>query len=204
MKLMRSFYERSTLEVAKTLLGKYLVRQIGDRRLVGRIVETEAYVGPEDKANHASRGRTKRTEVMFGPAGYAYVYMIYGMHYCLNVVTEAEGYPAAVLIRSVEPEEGIDLPTTGPARLCKAMAIDRSLNGVDMTGNELYIEDRSLRRSLRRSFGPFGGEPTPLIGSGPRVGVDYSGEYANKPWRFWIMGNKFVSKEPRSATKSGE
>ena len=109
MKIPRSFYEQNTLDVARQLLGKYLVRRHPDGTAVGRIVETEAYVGPEDKACHASRGRTPRTEIMFGRAGHAYVYMIYGFHYMLNIVTEAADFPAAVLIRAVEPLNGVRL-----------------------------------------------------------------------------------------------
>ncbi|MBI2179562.1 MAG: DNA-3-methyladenine glycosylase [Deltaproteobacteria bacterium] len=112
MKLSRSFYEQSTLDVARQLLGKYLVRQHADGTTVGRIVETEAYIGPEDKACHASRGRTPRTEVMFGPAGYTYVYLISGFHHMLNIVTESVDYPAAVLIRAVEPVAGVEIMKT--------------------------------------------------------------------------------------------
>src|SRR2546428_9729153 len=108
-KLARSFYSRSTLTVASDLLGKVLVRRIGRRNLAGKIVETEAYIGPDDLACHASKGHTPRTSVMFGPPGYAYVYMIYGFYFCLNVVTEPLGYPAAVLIRAVEQLETVDL-----------------------------------------------------------------------------------------------
>ena len=145
-KLARSFYKQATLEVAEKLLGKYLVCKADQREIVGKIVETEAYVGPEDRASHASRGRTKRTELMFGPAGYAYVYLIYGMYYCFNVVTEHEGYPAAVLVRAVEPVDAFvtdGKPTTnGPGKLCRFFQIDKTLNGVDLCGSQLYIEDR--------------------------------------------------------------
>ena len=108
-KLQRKFYQRATLEVARRLLGMYLVRHHSEGITVGKIVETEAYVGPEDKASHASKGRTPRTDIMFGPAGYAYVYLVYGFYHCLNIVTESADYPAAVLIRAVEPVEGRDL-----------------------------------------------------------------------------------------------
>jgi DNA-3-methyladenine glycosylase len=191
LKLQRSFYEQPTLEVAQELLGKYLVRRHPDGIAVGRIVETEAYIGPQDKACHAARGRTARNEVMFGPAGYAYVYLIYGMYDCLNLVTEAVDFPAAVLIRAVEPAEGIDLMrerrrtkklrnlTSGPGKLCRAFAIDRSLNGGDLCGQILYVEDR--------------GEPSPAYLTRPRIGVDYAGVWKNKPWRFLIRDNEFVS-----------
>lgn len=166
--LGREFYERKTLTVAKELLGKFLVC----RGVAGMITETEAYIGQDDLACHASRGRTKRTEIMFGPAGHAYVYLIYGMYYCLNVVTERRDYPAAVLIRAVE---GV----SGPGRLTRHFRIDKSLNGVDMTsGKELWIEDRGIV------------VPRPRILHMPRIGVDYAGKYKDKKWRFLLVGNK--------------
>jgi len=192
LKLSRSFYQQPTVEVARQLLGKYLVRKHPDGTTVGRIVESEAYIGPEDKACHASRGRTPRTEIMFGRAGHAYIYLIYGFHYMLNIVTEKEDFPSAVLIRAVEPLRGIELMqarrgldkvtnlTSGPGKLCAAFAIDRTLNGDDMCGKILYIEDR--------------GEPYPKIVATPRIGVDYAGKWKHKPWRFLIKGNQFVSK----------
>ena len=192
MKIPRSFYEQSTVAVARQLLGKYLVRKHPDGKTAGRIVETEAYVGPEDKACHASRGRTARTEVMFGPPGHAYVYFIYGVYYCLNLVTEAAGHPSAVLIRALEPLEGVGLMqarrraeerrnlTSGPGKLCQAFAVDRSLNGANVCGDVLYLEDRA--------------EPAPRILARPRVGVDYAGKWKNKPWRFLIRGSEFVSR----------
>ena len=192
MKLRRSFYEQPTIEVARQLLGKYLVRKHPDGTTVGRIVETEAYIGPQDKACHASRGRTPRTEIMFGRAGHAYVYMIYGFHYMLNIVTEAADFPAAVLIRAVEPLEGLPLMqsrrqterlhslASGPGKLCRAFAIDRTLNGNDVCGRVLYLDDH--------------GEPAPKVVTTPRIGVDYAGKWKHKPWRFLIKGNEFVSK----------
>jgi len=192
LKIARPFYEQSTLQVARKLLGKYLVRKNPDGKTVGRIVETEAYVGPRDLACHASRGRTARTEIMFGAAGHAYVYFIYGMYYCLNIVTEAADHPSAVLIRALEPVDGIELMEarrrtenqrnllSGPGKLCQAFAIDKSLNGADMCGSVIYIEDR--------------GEPAPKILATPRIGVDYAGKWKDKPWRFLIRGNEFVSK----------
>lgn len=192
VKLPRSFYEQKTLDVARQLLGKFLVRRHAEGITVGRIVETEAYVGPEDKACHAARGRTARTEVMFGEPGHAYVYFIYGFYHMLNIVTEREGFPAAVLIRAVEPVRGIrlmkrrrgtDQPlnlASGPGKLCQAFAIDRRLNGGDMCGNVLYVRDA--------------GEPTPKIITAPRIGVDYAREWKAKPFRFLIGDNAFVSK----------
>ena len=192
MKLPHSFYEQKTIDVAKQLLGKYLVRKHPEGKTIGRIVETEAYIGPQDLACHASRGRTARTEVMFGPAGRAYVYFIYGFYNMLNLVTEATNYPAAVLIRAVEPMDGIDLMKTrrqngslrnlasGPGKLCQAFAVDRTLNGADLSGNVLYVEDRS--------------EPAAKIRATPRIGVDYAGKWKSKPYRFLIRGSEFVSK----------
>jgi DNA-3-methyladenine glycosylase len=192
LKITRPFYEQSTVQVARQLLGKYLVRKHSDGKTVGRIVEAEAYVGPKDLACHASRGRTARTEVMFGAAGHAYVYFIYGMYYCLNIVTEAIDHPSAVLIRALEPVDGIELMEarrrtenrrnllSGPGKLCQAFAIDKSLNGADVCARVLYIEDR--------------GEPAPKILATPRIGVDYAGKWKDKPWRFLIRGNEFVSK----------
>lgn len=188
-KLPRSFYEQPTLEVAKQLLGKYLVRVTETGPVVGKIVETEAYVGPEDRASHASRGRTRRTEVMFGPPGYAYVYLIYGMYYCFNVVTEREGYPAAVLVRAVEPMSPLqsrspnrsNLLTNGPGKVCRYFGIDRSFNGIDLCRSVLFIEDR-------RTW-----IPPEEIAQAPRIGVDYAGRWKDMPWRFYLRGNPYVS-----------
>jgi DNA-3-methyladenine glycosylase len=192
VKLPRSFYEQNTVDVAKQLLGKYLIRKHANGDTVGRIVETEAYVGPHDLACHASKGRTARTEVMFGPAGRAYVYFIYGFYNMLNLVTEANDYPAAVLIRAVEPMEGIELMkarrnsgvlrnlASGPGKLCQAFAIDRSLNGADLRGDILYVEGR--------------GDPVPKFKATPRIGVDYAGKWKSKPYRFLVRGSEFVSK----------
>jgi DNA-3-methyladenine glycosylase len=192
VKLPRSFYEQTTIDVAKQLLGKYLIRRHPEGDTTGRIVETEAYVGPHDLACHASKGRTARTEVMFGAAGHAYVYFIYGFYNMLNLVTESKDYPAAVLIRAVEPIDGIPLMksrrrndalrslASGPGKLCQAFAIDRALNGADLRGNVLYLEDR--------------GDPLPKFKARPRVGVDYAGRWKRKPYRFLVRDSEFVSK----------
>lgn len=177
--LPRLYFNRPTLTVARSLIGKHLIRSIDGREVVGKIIEVEAYVGPEDKACHASKGRTPRTDVMFGPSGIAYIYLIYGMYHCLNVVTERKEFPAAVLIRAIEIEgELID----GPGRLCRALEIDRSLNRLDMTrGESLWFEDRGSNVS-RGAIGVF-----------PRIGVDYAGKWAKKPWRFrlrTVLGTK--------------
>lgn len=183
--LPRSFYDRDTQEVARALLGKYLVRRVGDVLRIGRVVETEAYLGPHDLAAHSARGRTPRTEVMFGPPGHAYVYLIYGMHHCINAVTEAEGQAAAVLIRALEPVANVEGLTSGPGRLCKALGIDRTLTGYDLTtGPDLFFHDP----------GTPGPAPDEVVAR-PRVGVDYAGEWADRLLRFYIAGNPFVSKK---------
>jgi DNA-3-methyladenine glycosylase len=192
VKLARDFYEQPTVQAAQWLLGKYLVRVHPDGITTGMILETEAYVGPEDKASHASRGRTPRTAVMFGPAGFAYVYVIYGMHHCLNAVTEPEGYPAAVLIRAVHPCEGVELMrerrrkqdirllASGPGRLCQAFGIERDLSGMDLCGSILFVEGRGV-------------SPAGLVATS-RVGVDYAGHWKDMPWRFYIANHPGVSK----------
>jgi DNA-3-methyladenine glycosylase len=167
-----SFYARDTLVVARDLLGKYLVRQVPNGIRAGRLIEVEAYVGANDLACHASKGRTKRTEVLFGSPGRAYVYLIYGMYHCLNVVTERIDFPAAVLIRAVEDETGL---IDGPGRVCRAYEIDLRLNYHDLsTGRTLWVEDRGER------------VPKSRIGAYPRINVDYAGQWAAKPWRFRI------------------
>ena len=178
--LSRAYFRRPTLRVARSLLGKYLVRASRSGMMVGRIVEVEAYVGPQDRASHASRGRTKRTEVMFGRPGVAYVYLIYGMYHCFNVVTERTGYPAAILVRAVEvdskhPPALID----GPGRVSRFLQIDRALNRLDLTlGKTLWIEDRGERVAESR------------IAAFPRIGVDYAGAWAAKPWRLRLQRMK--------------
>ena len=171
--LSKAYFSRRTVQVARSLVGKYLVRSLDGREIAGRIIEVEAYVGPQDKACHASKGRTRRTDVMFGPGGMAYVYLIYGMYHCLNVVTDREEFPAAVLIRAIEVD-GVLID--GPGRLCRAFQIDRRLNRIDLTTQEsLWFEDRG-GRVLRRQ-----------VAALPRIGVDYAGVWATKPWRFRLQ-----------------
>jgi DNA-3-methyladenine glycosylase len=166
------FYARHTLSVARALLGKYLVRELPDGIRAGRVIEVEAYVGSHDLACHASKGRTKRTEVLFGSPGRAYVYLIYGMYHCLNVVTDRLDFPAAVLFRAVEDETGL---IDGPGRLCRAYKIDLALNYHELTtGQRLWLEDRGERI------------PKSRIATYPRINVDYAGDWAAKPWRFRI------------------
>lgn len=181
-KLKRSFYTRETSLVAQDLLGTFLVHRADGIERIGRIVETEAYLGPHDLAAHSSKGITNRTRVMFGPPGYAYVYLIYGMHHCMNVVTEPEGNGCAVLLRALEPVKNVTLDTRGPGRLCKAMGIDLSLNAHDLLSADFHIRPRIPGEEI-------------VIASGPRIGVDYAGEWAKEPLRFYIKGNSFVSRK---------
>ena len=186
--LPRIYFNRPTLSVARSLIGKYLIREIDGRILAGKIVEVEAYVGSKDRACHASKGRTQRTEVMFGPAGVAYVYLIYGMYHCLNVVTEREEFPSAVLIRAIEIDGKL---IDGPGRLCRALEIDRRLNRVDLTtGESLWFEDR----------GEVVGRGT--VGAYPRIGVDYAGKWAEKLWRFRLR-TVTTSRQIRRTKKQG-
>jgi len=200
-RLPRAFYARPVLSVARELIGKLLVHDTPEGRVSGRIVETEAYRGPDDRAAHSFGGRrTARTEVMYGPPGHAYVFFVYGMHWNFNVVTTGVGSPHAVLVRAVEPREGtalmalrrglpessVDL-TNGPGKLCRAFGIDRSCYGVDLTSASLYLAEGSRVRAARS----------------PRIGVDYAGEWAALPWRFFDPASAFVSRRrpPRDACK---
>jgi DNA-3-methyladenine glycosylase len=181
MPLPRTFYARDALSVARGLLGMQLVVRQSTGLKIGRIVETEAYLGPDDLAAHSAGGRrTARNEVMYGTAGYAYVYMIYGIWNCLNVVAGTPGVPHAVLLRALEPVKGIDTPSWGPGLLCRALDIDRRYNGRDLRGRELWIRAPRAARPLR-------------IGTAPRIGVDYAGEWAQRPWRFFDRDSPFVS-----------
>ncbi|MGC8518641.1 MAG: DNA-3-methyladenine glycosylase [Steroidobacteraceae bacterium] len=179
-RLTHDFYQQDTLTVAQALLGMHLVRRVDGERRIGRIVETEAYLGPEDRAAHSWRGRTPRTEVMFGPPGRAYVYLIYGLWNCLNLVTAAEGTPHAVLLRALEPVRGLKSRTSGPGLLCRAMDIDRRLNGAELTGPALWIERPASCPPVR-------------IARSARIGVEYAGDWARRPWRFFDRDSAFVS-----------
>lgn len=194
MRLSREFYMRDGIQVARDLLGKVVVRRYRDRVLRGRIVEVEAYLGPEDKASHAWEGRrTKRTETMYLPGGHLYIYLIYGMYYCLNVVVNATGIPHAVLVRAVEPLEGTDVMrelrgtregyglTNGPGKLCMAMDIGKGDNGRDLvTSSEIWLEDD-------------GYTPEKIV-CARRIGIEYAGEYRDRLWRYYIDENPWVSK----------
>lgn len=169
--LAPEWFARDTLEVARELLGKVLVRSLDGQVLTGRLIEVEAYLGPEDQAAHSARGLTPRTRVMYGPPGHAYVYFIYGMHHCLNFVTRPEGVPQAVLVRALEPGPGVGR-ASGPGLVCRALGIDRSLNGRPLVPPGLYVADDGFRV-----------DPSEVV-TGPRVGVAYAGEWAARPWRF--------------------
>jgi DNA-3-methyladenine glycosylase len=195
-KLPREFYTRAdVLEVARDLLGKKLVvPSRNGKRVAGIIVETESYRGPEDRASHAYGGRrTNRTETMYATGGTAYVYFVYGMYNQFNVVTNVEDIPHAVLVRALEPVEGLDMIrrrragrseyewTSGPGRLCMALGIDRRLDSADLLGERVWIEE--------------GPSVSPRqIARGPRIGIDYAEKWVSKPWRFWIKDNPFVSR----------
>jgi DNA-3-methyladenine glycosylase len=185
--LPRAFYARPTVDVAHALLGKLLVRRpsgkIGAPRLA-RIVEVEAYLGVRDAASHARRGPTPRAAIMFGPPGFLYVYLIYGMHNCMNVITETDGVAGAVLLRAAAPVAGIvDLkrPLTGPGKLCAGLEITRRENGLDLTtGGDFYLADD--------------GAPPPRRAASARIGVAYAGAWAARKLRFYVRGNPYVSK----------
>lgn len=219
----RKFYQKSTVSVAKDLLGKVLIRKFENGELrKGRIVETEAYLGPKDLACHSSKGKTKRTEVMFGPAGHAYVYVVYGMHYMFNIVTEALG--EAVLVRALEPLEGLakdksqaltSVPkfgfgesaspsvsdpriAAGPGKLTKWLGIDKSFNGWDLTaGEKLWVSDGERKKlSFKRQSQSLALKNSPSeinIVKTKRVGVDYANEWADRKLRFYIEDNPAVS-----------
>ena len=180
-KLPRSFYDRDTRVVARELLGKHLVLRLDDGERIGRIVEVEAYLGPHDLAAHSSRGLTQRNKVMFGPPGHAYVYLIYGMYYCMNVVTEPAGHASAVLLRAIEPVKNVEGRTQGPGLLCRAMRIDKRLNGHDLLSEDFYIAAEPAARPVE-------------IVKRPRIGVDYARHWARRHLRFYIKGSPFISR----------
>ena len=199
-KLPREFYTRpNVLIVARDLLGKLLVVPTHDgTRVSGIIVETEAYRGPQDRASHAYGGRrTRRTETMYGIGGTAYVYFVYGMYNQFNIVTNVRDIPHAVLVRALEPVEGIEIMrqrrhvqsdhqlTNGPGKLCIALGIDRQLDAANLTGDRVWLEEGNRF-------------PRSKIASGPRIGIDYAEEWIDKPWRFWIRDNPFVSRRSKN------
>lgn len=192
-KLTREFFRMDALTLAKSLLGKVLVHESPEGRTSGVIVETEAYCGPEDRAAHTwNSRRTPRTEIVFHDGGFAYVYLVYGMHCCFNVTANLAGKPECVLVRALQPLDGIDLmksrrKTTrllnlcsGPGKLCSAMGITLELYGADLCGDELYILDE--------------GFSDVKVAASTRIGIDYAGEYRNMLWRFYVDGNEYVSR----------
>lgn len=196
LKLKREFYARPVLQVARECIGKVLVHRTAEGVAAGRIVEVEAYRGPLDLAAHSSRGLTRRTAAMYGPPGHAYVYLLYGVSWAMNIVTTADGVPHAVLIRAIEPLRGVDLMarrrrkspnsrelTNGPGKLTNALAITGADYGRDLCGGQLYLERCDL--------------PVGRIGRSPRINVDYAGHWASKLWRFYERGNRYVSVAPR-------
>lgn len=189
----RDWFDRPSPALARDLLGARLVHDGADGRVGGRIVEVEAYRGPEDLAAHSSRGRTPRNSVMFGPPGHLYVYLIYGLHHCLNVVAGPDGKPEAVLIRALEIDEGVALArrrrglrpadhrlASGPGNVGQALGVDRSSNGADLLGGSIWIEPRQGR--------------SPKVQRGPRIGVGYAGAWANRPLRYWIADDRHRSR----------
>lgn len=197
MKIPREFYlNADTLQVSRDLLGKLLVVPAPDgRRVSGMIVETEAYMGEMDRAAHSFGGRrTARNEITYAVGGHVYVFFIYGMYYQLNFVCGSAGHPHVALIRGIEPVDGIEIMrtrrgampdknlTSGPGKLTIAFDIDRSMNGEDLLGTRIWLEDHKTFSDDR-------------IAAGKRIGIDYAGEYAEKPWRFWVKDNPFVSRK---------
>ncbi|MFZ5366103.1 MAG: DNA-3-methyladenine glycosylase [Patescibacteria group bacterium] len=196
MRLKRDFFAKETIWVAKNLLGKYLVRRLrGKKQLVGKIVETEAYIGPDDKASHAAFRKTKRCAPMYDKPGTAYVYFIYGMYWMLNIVTEEKGKPCAVLVRAIEPIENEKIKMkndilkfkklgSGPGLLCKWLAIDGSFNGEDLVKSQrLWLEEKGDRV-----------RPCQIVAT-KRIGVEYAGPWKDKPWRFYLKKNPYVSRK---------
>ena len=182
--LKPAFFERDAEVVAPDLLGKLLVRQLPDGEIRwGRLVEVEAYLGESDQASHSRRGRTKRTALMYGPPGHAYIYFVYGMHWCLNFVCREEGIPHAVLVRALEPGPGTGR-ASGPALVCRALAIDGSLNGAPLRPPDLYLLDD-------------GAHPEPIVAT-PRIGVDYAGEWAARALRFAVPSAHLSRKLPKT------
>lgn len=196
-RLPASFYLQPTRKVARELLGKILCVKTRAGIIRARIVETEAYLGARDRAAHTFGGRrTERNEAMYSRGGHVYVYFIYGMHYCMNVVTRAVGEPEAVLLRALEPlDDGdSDMRMNGPGKLCRALGIDRKMNGLDLTAKNspIWIERAPKMKTKREK-----------IHSGPRVGIDYAGEAKDWPLRFLFEGNRHVSKKPVARIKTG-
>lgn len=182
IKLPRAFYERDTTQVARELLGKQLVHAHDGIVRRAMIVEVEAYIGAHDLASHSSKGITPRTRTMYGPPGHAYVYLIYGMHHCMNVVTEPQGNGAAVLLRAVQPLDNVEGNTRGPGLLCRALGINLGRNGHDLLSDDFYIAELPQQAGFD-------------IVARPRIGVAYAGDWAEAVLRFYIAGNPWISKK---------
>lgn len=193
-RIPRKFYLQPTLKVAQQILGKFIVKAENQERLVGKIVETEAYIGPDDKASHTFGGeKTERNKAVFLQGGHVYIYLVYGMYWMFNITTGRENQPECILIRALEPTEGIEVMqqnrnatvqnlTNGPGKLCQALGLDKGYYGEDLVqSSRIWLEDRGLNIENNR------------IGCSPRVGIDYAEEWAKKPWRFYIKDNAFVS-----------
>lgn len=200
-RLRRSFFEQAPLEVGKALIGMELGSELSNGACGGLIVETEVYIGPEDRASHSwNARRTARTEVMYGPRGHAYVFQIYGMHYCFNIVVGPGRVPAAVLVRALRPTFGLEIMaknrglssvpanlrqlTSGPGRLAQALGIDRQANGLDLSQAPLWVRRSAVGRRLAEAHG---------IRAGTRINVEYAGDWARRKWRFTLVGDRFVS-----------
>lgn len=184
MILTRKFYQKSTLEVAQNILGCFLIRKIGNKIIKGVIIETEAYIGEDDLASHASKGRTTRTEIMYGEAGHAYVYMIYGMYHCLNIVTEKKDFPAAILIRGIKIKDVDYKKTNGPGKICKFLKIDQKINDWDITKKDkLWIASSRLVCIGQKSYKKI---PKNKIHKDKRIGIDYAKHCKEYLWRFHI------------------
>jgi len=193
--LPRSFYEAGVLDVARAMVGAVLVHAAPEGVAAGRVVECEAYRGPEDLAAHSAGGRrTKRTEAMWGPPGHAYMFLLYGMHWAFNAVVGPAGHPHAVLVRAVEPVLGLDLMAArrglppgdvrvanGPGKVCAALALDARAYGLDLCGSVLFLAEGERGK----------------VGRSARINVDYAGPWANRSWRFYERGNRYVSVAPR-------
>ncbi|MFC1598860.1 DNA-3-methyladenine glycosylase [Patescibacteria group bacterium] len=199
-KLPANFYKNNSFLLAEKLLGKFLIRKYNNHTLVGKITETECYYGHDDLASHASRGKTERTKLMFDQPGLAYIYLVYGMYYCFNIVSEAKDFPAAILIRSIEPISGLKQMaknrqlqpdslnsniklTTGPGKLCQAFKIDKKLNGENLIKSERIYLAKNPQEKISKT----------QIATGKRIGIDYAGKYKNKLWRYYLKNNQYIS-----------
>jgi DNA-3-methyladenine glycosylase len=198
-----NFFQKPTLKLAPALLGKYIIRQFKNQTLIGKITETEAYYGHHDLASHASKGKTPRTKLMFNQAGLAYIYLIYGMYYCFNLVTEKKDFPAAILIRSVEPIQGLKTIyknrkkfftqnsklnpqlSNGPGKFCQAFMIDKNLNGENLISSQKIYLAQNSQETIKSA----------QIKKAKRIGIDYAGSYKNKLWRYYLKNNLFISQK---------